>query len=82
MLRPVMVILWPSFLAAIIAEGLFFSMFEPDDLFALLGWADAPAMAAYTIGFFCFWLVCSVASLLTYYLVTVPDTTQQPRTSL
>jgi len=66
MKRLAMAVLWPSFLAAAIAEGFFFSLFEPDHLWAV------PLMAAYTIGFFCFWTVCALASLLTYYLVTVP----------
>ncbi len=78
MMRRVMVVLWPSFLAAIVAEGLFFSLFEPEELLALLGLPDEPAIAAYTIGFFCFWLVCSLSSLLTSYLVSVPDDPHPP----
>ena len=68
MLRRVMVVLWPAFLAAIVAEGFFFSMFAPGDLLALLGRHDTPDLAVYTLGFFLFWLCCSLASWLTYYL--------------
>lgn len=70
MRRLAMVVLWPSFLAAAMAEGLFFSLFSPDAL-----WPIQPH-AVYTIGFFFFWCLCALASMLTYYLVVVPD--QQP----
>lgn len=71
MRRLAMVVLWPSFLAAVLAEGLFFSVFSPDVLW------DVPPMAVYSVGFFCFWCLCALASMLTYYLVVVPD--EQPR---
>ena len=67
MRRLAMMVLWPSFLAAAMAEGCFFSLFEPDALSAL------PPMAVYSIGFFFFWALCAMASMLTYYLVTVPE---------
>ena len=67
MRRLAMMVLWPSFLAAAMAEGCFFSLFEPDALSAL------PPMAVYSIGFFLFWALCAMASMLTYYLVTVPE---------
>lgn len=70
MLRLAMVVLWPSFLVAVLAEGLFFSVVSPDALGSL------PPLAMYSIGFFGFWTFCSLASMLTCYLVTVPD--QQP----
>ena len=74
MLRLVMSILWPSFLVAIIAEGCFFSLFDPRELLAHLeGMHEFPPIAAYTIGFFFFWLFCSLASMLTYYLTHVPN---------
>lgn len=72
MLRLALVILWPSFLVAALADGLFFSMFDPEDLLELLGRGDLPATAAYTVGFICFWVFSALASLLTQYLVAVP----------
>lgn len=71
MLRLAMVVLWPSFLAAAMAEGLFFSLVEPETL-----WSLQP-VAMYSIGFFFFWTFCALASMLTYYLVVMPD--EQPR---
>jgi hypothetical protein len=65
--RLAMSVLWPSFLAAALAEGFFFSLVEPEALSAL-----AP-MAVYSLGFFFFWTFCTLASLLTAYLIAVPD---------
>ena len=67
-----MTVLWPSFLAGAVAEGMFFSVVSPDVL-----WALAP-VAVYSIGFFFFWSLCALASMLTYYLVTVPEDHNPP----
>ena len=69
--RLAMSVLWPSFLAAALAEGCFFSIIEPEALLPL-----AP-VAVYSIGFFFFWTFCTLASLLTAYLVTVPEDGKQ-----
>ncbi len=72
MLRLVMTILWPSFLMAIVAEGLFFSLIDPHELMQLGGLHDWPPTAGYTLGFFFFWMTCALASMLTVYLLKVP----------
>jgi hypothetical protein len=72
MRRLAMTVLWPSFLAAAMAEGLFFSLFEPDMLSLL------PPVTVYSIGFFFFWTLCVLASMLTFYLVTVPEDHNRP----
>ena len=68
MLKLAMTVLWPSFLSAILAEGLFFSMFDPADLMMVGGHADVPSIAAYTMGFFFFWSFCAIASMISIYL--------------
>ncbi|MEB0136652.1 hypothetical protein QN362_15045 [Actimicrobium sp. CCC2.4] len=74
MLRLVMTILWPAFLAAIAATGLFFSLFDPSELLLRFSVATGlPDIAWYTIGFFSSWLFCALSSLLTLYLMQVPD---------
>ena len=79
MLRLVMSILWPSFLVAILAEGCFFSLFDPRELFTHLGGqTELPPIAGYTIGFFFFWVFCALASMLTYYLANVPNDQRPP----
>lgn len=73
MARLLMVVLWPSFLVAIVAEGFFFSLFDPNDLSLFGTEADLEPVTVYSIGFFFFWLFCSLASMLTCYLVGVPN---------
>lgn len=78
MQRLAMVILWPSFLAAALAEGCFFSLVDPNDwalpeTVAMLG-----ANGIYTLGFFFFWTLCALASMLTYYLANVPEDHNPP----
>lgn len=78
MAKLMMVVLWPSFLVAIVAEGFFFSLFDPHDL-AVVGIAvELPPLAVYTLGFFCFWVFCALASMLTCYLGTVPNEKRVP----
>ena len=72
MMRLAVSIFWPSFMAAIAAEGFFFSMFDPHDLSLAGKHIDLPASAIYTLGFFCFWFFCSLACSLTCYLLIVP----------
>lgn len=71
MRRLAMIVLWPSFLAAAMAEGMFFSVFSPEVL------SMVEPMAVYTIGFFFFWCLSALASMLTCYLLVVPD--EEPR---
>jgi hypothetical protein len=66
-------ILWPSFLAATLAEGFFFSLFDPHEALPLRGGVVLALIAIYTTGFFLIWGFCALASTLTYYLVLVPD---------
>ena len=72
MLRLVLTILWPSFLVAGLAVGCLFSLFEPELL------APWPPIATYTIGFFSLWTMTSLASMLTCYLLTVPEDHNPP----
>ena len=65
------VLLWASFLAACVATLFFFACFDP----LLLAVDHMPPawlndrMTGYTIGFFFFWGVCTIASFLTAYLI-------------
>lgn len=77
MTRRAMMVLWPSFLAAALAEGCFFSLFDPEEL-GRIGGARLSALAVYSIGFFLFWSLCALASLLTCYLIVVPANDRPP----
>jgi hypothetical protein len=78
MLKLAMAVLWPSFMAAILAEGFFFSMFDPADLMMVGGHMDIPPIGAYTIGFLFFWSFGALASMLSLYLVRSDTPTQPP----
>lgn len=66
-LQKCIVILWPSFLVAIIATGVFFSAFDPYDLFPFGKTHDISRLGVYTIGFFLFWLLTALSCLGTLY---------------
>ncbi len=73
------VLLWPSFVTAIIASGLFFSAFDPRELIPFDLDIELSPLAAYTIGFFLFWLIALLSSLGTLYLALVNSRTLAER---
>lgn len=63
-------IAWGSFLAACLATAVFFGHVDPLELDAISNpVADFSVMAGYTIGFFFFWIICGIASLLSVFLI-------------
>jgi len=62
-------ILWPSFIIAILASGGFFSAFDPRDLFPFDLDIEVSPLAAYSIGFFLFWIISAISSAATLYFV-------------
>ncbi len=67
-MKRVMWILWPSFLVGGVAEGVFFTLFDPMDLTPLGHTLDLSRTAVYTLGFFMFWAFAAASSALTCYL--------------
>lgn len=61
-------VLWPSFLVAGIAEGVFFTVVDPQELYLFGEPVHFSKIATYSIGFFGFWAVCAASSLLTWFL--------------
>ncbi len=60
-------IFWPSFLVAGIAEILFFTVVNPQELFLFGEAVEFSRMATYSIGFFAFWAVCAASSMTTCF---------------
>jgi hypothetical protein len=60
-MKKAMVVLWPSFIAAGVAEVLFFTAFDPSDF-------GASPTLAYTAGFFALWALAATSSALTCFL--------------
>jgi len=66
--RFLMQVLWPAFLMAAVAEGIFFSMIDPIELDIVGIHLAASREAAYTVGFFVFWALFTASSSLTFVL--------------
>jgi len=60
-------VLWPSFLTAVVATGVFFSAFDPDELFPFGADLEISRLGIYTIGFLLFWLITVVSGAGTLY---------------
>lgn len=60
-------VLWPSFMVAIVATGLFFSAFDPDDLYLFGDQIELSRMGIYSVGFLLFWLVSAISGIGTLY---------------
>jgi hypothetical protein len=71
-------VLWPSFLVAGIAEMAFFTLINPQELYLLGEAVEFSPIATYSIGFFAFWTLCAASSLLTLYLAGKPSGPQRP----
>jgi hypothetical protein len=66
-------ILWPSFLIAAVATGLFFSAFDPEYLFPFNTEAEVSHLGVYSIGFFLFWLMSALSGIGTLYFSLTND---------
>ena len=62
-------VLWPSFLLAGAATAVFFIFFDPVTLLGCEGEPPLGRTAAYSLGFFGFWLLCAGTSAATYYFL-------------
>ena len=61
-------ILWPSFIVGGIAEAVFFTLFDPMDLFILGQPLELSRTAVYSLGFFLFWAFAAASSAFTCFL--------------
>ncbi len=68
MLRRTLWILWPSFLAAGMADAALFILFDPDELAAFWRVLPLSRTAIYSIGFLLFWCFAAISSALTSLL--------------
>lgn len=60
-------VLWPAFIVGGITETVFFTLFDPEDM-RLFGEAITLSRSAvYTLGFFVFWMLAAIPSVLTCF---------------
>ena len=71
--RRLMWVIWPAFLVAGVAEGIFFTVFDPFELHFFGATLDMSRGAIYTMGFFGFWGMGMASSALTVLLEHSPD---------
>ena len=68
-MRTVASILWPAFVMAGVAELLFFTVIDPNELFFLGRPVDVGPIATYSIGFLLFWTLAAASSAFTVFLL-------------
>ena len=61
-------ILWPSFIVGGIGEVLFFTVFDPQELYLFGEPTSLSRMAVYSTGFFLCWAFAAASSAFTCYL--------------
>ena len=71
-------VLWPSFLVAGMAEAIFFTVIDPQQLYLFGEPVEYGPTATYSIGFLGFWLVCAASSLTTIFLQRSGDEINHP----
>ena len=76
----IITVLWLSFLMAGMATGIFFSSIDPLELKYCVSFPEVSRTGAYTIGFFLFWLLTAISSLLAVFF-TYPASLDEEETS-
>lgn len=66
--RRAMFVVWPAFVVAALAEGVFFTVFDPFELHFFGAPLDWSRLGVYTMGFFGFWGLGIASSALTVFL--------------
>ena len=65
-------VFWPAFIAAGIAETIFFTMIDPEQLYLFGQRVEWSLTATYSTGFLLFWMICICSSLMTYFMMPQP----------
>ncbi len=61
-------VLWPSFVMAGIAEAVFFTLVDPQELYFFGAPVHFSPLATYSIGFLAFWALCAASSAFTCFI--------------
>ena len=78
LVQRVSAVLWPAFIMAGVATAVFFTFFDPVSLLECEGEPPLSRMAAYSLGFFMFWLLCIASSTGTWYFLRTDVTQSSP----
>ena len=74
--RSLMWILWPSFLMAGVGSAFVFALIDPLDV-AIFGYLHLERDVLYAAGFFFFWFIGSMSSLLSLYIFPKPGEAEE-----
>jgi hypothetical protein len=66
--KRLMWILWPSFIVAGVAEVVFFTVIDPQELYLLGEPVTMSRLGTYSIGFLLFWALAAASSAFTCFL--------------
>ncbi len=72
-MKKAIVILWPSFVVGGIGEVLFFTLFDPRELYLFGEPSSLSRLAVYSIGFFLCWAFAAASSAFTCFLQRSAD---------
>ena len=68
-MRTAILVLWPSFIVGGIGEIVFFTVFDPAELYLFGHPTSLSRLAVYSSGFFLCWLFAAASSGLTLFLL-------------
>ena len=68
-MRHIIWVLWPAFIAAGMAEIVFFTVIDPQQLYFFGQPVALSAMPTYSIGFLQYWVICAGSSLLSWFML-------------
>ncbi len=68
-MKNAILILWPSFIVGGIGEVVFFTVFDPRELYLYGEPTSLSRLAVYSIGFFLCWAFAAVSSAFTVFLL-------------
>jgi hypothetical protein len=74
MLKKMMWVLWPSFIAASIGVGIMFTLIDPMELVVLGDRVHASRTTIYSLGFFVLWAIAAMASAMSCFLAADSQT--------
>jgi len=67
-MKSAILILWPSFIVGGLGEVLFFTVFDPKELYLFGEATSLSRLAVYSIGFFMCWAFAAASSALSVFL--------------
>ncbi len=76
-MQKLILVLWPSFWVAAVAEALFFTVIDPQQLYLLGSEVHFSSIATYSLGFLAFWVICAASSCSTLFYERTLDEIDQ-----